>query len=281
MSRAPAASCVLQGATLGALVVIGCGSDPGSTDAAAGDSAATEAAVTRDADDAPDVLPPSTVTVEGSYFGFFQAETTPVEGALACFVTGGDPLCGTSNASGSWRIEGVPALSDLELHLTADGYYPVWRPIHVPARFLSLQGLAYASEDFVGYLERAAGVEIDRRLGTVTFEAMQGTTAGFWQRNVDEVVATLRSVAPGGETRRASYVNEEQIPLSTLSATTRAGWGYFPNVQPGEYVVVATHPTRSCTAHPVLGWEPTDASNATVRVPVHAGAVAYATVLCR
>ena len=226
-----------------------------------------------------------TVTVEGDYYRFYLDRDgrpdMPVGGAEACMLPGGPPICDTTDSTGRWSLHDVPALRDLELRLTADGFVPSYRLVHVPGRDLALFAFSYASNDLLGYLFLAAEETSDPARGMVTFEAMRGTVAGLWLRDVEGASATLRSTAPSGESYAASYANDMQIPLAGLTATTSAGLGYFANVRPGEYVLVVTHPTRSCEAHPILGWRPTEPGmNATARVPVHAGAVTFATVLC-
>lgn len=220
-----------------------------------------------------------TVEVHGDFQRFFQQPYGAVVGGEVCVIGPREPLCTVSDAGGQYVIQGVPSFSLFELRFQAEGLVPSVRPIRTAAHDLALYGNAYTSEDLLGWFQVAGEAELDRSKGIVTFEATRGTAV--WLRDVEGASASLRSLANPADVYPAYYVNAVQVPLGELTATTSAGWGFFVDVPAGEYALTVTHESLHCGPHPVLAWPAPERSNATLRVPVRAGGIVYATAYCR
>lgn len=256
------------------LVSGGCGDDDGPSPDASADAGGSDGA-------APDGGSPDggprTVAIEGDFFRIVTGATTPVEGVEVCVDGHAEVACAMTNAMGAYRLEGVPPATDLLLTFDKDGYLPAQRTVHTPAvRDMALFGFAFGDDDYVAFFETALDLTLDPNLGILTFEATEASVVAVTHAGLEHVTASIDPASGDGP----GYADAMQFPAGTLTETSRSGWGYFVNVEPGEYLVTFTHPDRPCVAHPELGWPAPDGSTATTRVTVAAGHVTYTTALC-
>lgn len=259
------------------VVVPGCGDDDDTgTDAATDGGGGDDTGPPRDG--APsDGAGPAAIVVEGDYFRIATGATTPVEGVRVCIEGHPEIACATTNAMGTYRLENVPTSADLLLDFTKEGYAPAMRSIHTPAvRDMALFGFAYGDDDFVSFFEMVLELTLDPAMGIVVFEATEATVVALSHNGLEHVTAVLDPTSGVGP----NYATAQYLPSATLTETSSAGWGFFVNVEPGEYEVTFQHPERVCSAHPELGWAAPEGSGATTRVRVSAGYVTYTNAFC-
>ncbi len=233
--------------------------DAGTPDLGLGDAGLTDPGLDGGAADSGT---PTTVTVRGKVETWLSLgpPAGPIAGATVCLVQPTGP-CVSSDASGDYVLDGVPAQSEVLLEYAAVGYPTMIVPLETRAANGTLDLGLYDDPTYAAW-HGQAGVPANPNRGIVLL-----------QLAAPEVTATLE---PSSGTRTYRTFNGEVDP--GLSRSEGDGWAVFFGVEPGTYRVRADHATRLCRRGRV-GWP--EADEETSRAVVQAGRVTRLTLACR
>lgn len=263
--NSPLPHLILATLALGPFCTAACGEadelvpDAGTPDLGLGDAGLLDAGVDGGAADSGTA---ATVTVRGKVETWLNLgpPAGPLAGATVCLLQPAGP-CVSSDASGDYLLEGVPAQSEVLLEYAAAGYPTMIVPLETRAASGTLDLGLYDDGTFTAWREQAS-VPADPSRGIVLLQVA-----------ASEVTATLE---PASGTRSYRTLNGEVDP--NLSRSEGDGWAVFFGVEPGTYRVRADHATRLCRRGRV-GWP--EADEETARAVVQAGRVTRLTLACR
>jgi len=168
-----------------------------------------------------------------------------------------ETVCGTSDSSGGYLIQGVPENAELILSYDHPDYVPTLRMLFTRENNVIL--LAPSVMGSVALAERLATEysfeAIDGR-GSLQFFAMHPTNgvlqlqelSGFTVELKDlDGNAVLNPDAPSPLPYDVTYASDEGVPNPQLTESSRRGVGGIANIVPGEYELVFSHPDLVCT----------------------------------
>lgn len=187
-----------------------------------------------------------------------------VEGATVC-LEGREDACVTTAVDGAYRIEGVPARSEVAFAVEHGAHQGALVPLVTDDRPVRAD-VALEPAEIIAARHDSAGVSPDPNLGSLGFVALD--------EGLVEGVSVALEPAPGAG---PFYVDEGHTVDPALTETSARGFGFVIDVQPGEVRLLFSHPSRVCDS-PLLGW-PDDESGA-VRAPVRAGLETAVAVSC-
>lgn len=198
--------------------------------------------------------------MEGARF----EDLPPLEGATVC-LDGHEGACVTTGIDGAYRIEGVPARSEVAFAVERDAHQGALVPLVTDDRPVRAD-IALEPVEIVAARHESASVSPDPTLGALGFVALDEALV--------EGVSVVIEPAPGAG---PFYVDDGHGVDPTLTETSARGFGFVIDVQPGAVRLLFSHPSRVCD-RPLLGW-PGDESGA-VRAPVRAGLETAVAVSC-
>ncbi|MEQ9322715.1 MAG: hypothetical protein RIF41_26350 [Polyangiaceae bacterium] len=197
-------------------------------------------------------------------------QSTPVPGVEICLLDVALP-CVTTDAMGEGSIE-VPADAAVWASLVLDGYVPVLVGAVTETEDLDLTA-PMINDQLAITIASLAQTEFDPRQGHLALVSVRHpvppSSSNPPQPGVTFALEPATGVGP-------VYAGPGNIPDTTLTETGEAGGAIWFNVDPGEPVLTATHPTEPCEdflAHP--GTQPD-----TYDLRVQAGFLTLATVIC-
>lgn len=183
-----------------------------------------------------------------------------------------DVACVTSDDDGTWKLDGLPAETDVTVTAVLDGAVPTvfpqtttmdwyaWYKVMVPLTIMNTN----ASN---------LGVQLEADRGHVLFIAWEGLNLdGVDTPRVPDV--TARAASGGG---LVFYANIVGLAAAGFEATTTNGSGGILNLRPGVHEVELTSPAGPCGA-PMFHWP--EVRPGVIPVPVLAGHTTAIDVLC-
>jgi len=207
----------------------------------------------------------------------FLAPARAVEGARVCVDGHPEVACATTDAGGSFKLQGVPAREDLIVTVDKEGFLPTLEMLQTNAEFyvpMRVPIAVHRASDLPQYLD----VAVDTTgTGVLTFFAFAFN--GKTTPDALPGVQVALSPATGGG---PFYFNKNRKFDGTLKATDNfkgpfaddnVSSGLFLNVAPGDYKVTFTPPagyTCSPLGAPFAWGLPIDGESA-VRATVRAG----------
>ncbi|MBI4952058.1 MAG: hypothetical protein HY908_08495, partial [Myxococcales bacterium] len=204
-----------------------------------------------------------------------HAEDALSETALAdvtvCVPTAPGTPCAQSNAQGdaSFALAPGPAIY---VSLVKDGYAHALLGSLLGAGDLSLTAPLVAN-GLANLVAQSAGVTLDPAKAQIALAAVATPPSpGAAYPGVEGVTFTL---APGSGSG-PHYGNAINLIDPALTATSSRGAALYFNVDPGDYVVTASHPTATCTAMAAIP----GAVAGTFDVWTDLGFVTYVSLLC-
>jgi hypothetical protein len=155
----------------------------------------------------------------------------PLAGTEVCVRDHPELACDTATTNGGFGLV-VPALEEVVVEFTHEGH--VTNLFHLRLDD-DLQAILHVlvAQDAADYIVEQAGGEVDPAKGIVAMLA-----------GSDGVVGSMTPMSGVGPV----YLNSLGIPIEDLTETSSAGFFGFTNVDPGEYEVSWSHPTKTCTA---------------------------------
>lgn len=188
-----------------------------------------------------------------------------VPGVRVCIYPA-QTICGTSNSTGGYVIQGVPENSEIILSYEHPDYVPTLRMLFTRENNVIL--LAPSVMGSIALAERLATEymfeAIDGR-GSLQFFAMQPATGVLQLQELSGFSVELRDLggnivlnpdAPSALPFDVTYASDDGVPNPQLTASSRRGVGGIANIPPGEYELVFSHPTLSCsTKLEEAGWD--------------------------
>ena len=192
----------------------------------------------------------------------------PLEGAEVCVADTGN--CAISDTEGMVTLE-IPADSEIELLVTADGYAPTITPQTTTDQDITTQVTPLLTDAVATVLSGALGAPYPPDgTGVVAVSVL---TAPIDDQ--DNGIAGVTLTTSGSET--LFYLDENEIPRSDLSATTEpSGAGGLIDVPPGTVELTLGGTATNCVI--VAGWPGGDAMS--VRLPVRDGYFTQGFVTC-
>jgi len=193
---------------------------------------------------------------------------TPFEGAEVCVADTSE--CATSDADGMARLE-IPANSELELLVTANGYAPTLTPQTTADQDITTQVTPLLSDATATLL--AGVLDTPYPPGNNGLVAVSVLTAPITDNNngIGGVTLTPDRAAV------TYYLDENEFPTRDLSATTApSGAGGLIEVVAGTWELELGGTASNCVV--VAGWP--GSTESSVRVPVRAGFITQAFVTC-
>jgi hypothetical protein len=218
---------------------------------------------------APEAAPISvsgTVTEFTPPTGGEPAPPVPVAGAEVCLWQDDSVPCVTTDSEGKYTLSGVPANREVTLSIVKEGYYSMLRPRRTGTDDVTGMGNSLGSDGLVSLFAQIAGTTYpnpSQGVVSVAFYHSVEVDGG----PVDVPYAGGAMTLSSGTGKGPSYVDEDQIPSTTLTETTSGGWGFFYEVEPGEIAISVTAGARSCT--PRVAWVGAEANM--FRAPVAGG----------
>ncbi|MGB5701625.1 MAG: hypothetical protein WBM48_02315 [Polyangiales bacterium] len=192
----------------------------------------------------------------------------PFEGAEVCVAD--TTNCGTSDADGMVTLQ-IPANSELELLVTAEGYGPTLTPQTTTDEDITTQQTPLISDATLTVLAGALGTEYP--LGENGLVALSVLTAPITADNNGIAGVTLTP----DPAATVYYLDENEIPRTDISATTEpSGAGGLIEVAPGTYELELGATASNCVV--VAGWPGSSASS--VSLPVRAGFITQGFMTC-
>lgn len=221
---------------------------------------------------------PRTVSLSGSVheftLGLKPGEFGPaLAGVEVCVDDDKDIDCDTTDADGAFSLKGLQPNTEATFRFTKDGYLGVLLPGRTPFENFAGFTTALASDSVVtGFAAIVSTTYPNADQGVVTvfvaepFEPDGGATTTF----IPDATFELLS----GTGKGPNYVTEAQVPDLKLSATTKGGWGFFYEVEPGTIEIEVKAGSLDCRP----GWS-MDATNK-AKVPVKASLQTTLTFTC-
>lgn len=172
-----------------------------------------------------------------------------VPGVRVCLYPG-ENICGTSDSSGTYRIDGAPENSELILSYQHPDYVPTLRMLVTRENNVIL--LAPSIMGTKALAERLAEdynfVATPGR-GSLQFFAMHPTSGVLQLQELEGFTVELRDTEGNVVTDRddITYASDEGVPDPRLVESSRRGVGGIANIPPGDYELVFSHPTLDCT----------------------------------
>jgi len=193
-----------------------------------------------------------------------RQEFTGVAGARVCLYPDNAP-CTTSDASGAYLLRGLPENTDVILSYEHADYVPVLRLIRLfetNRKILapSIMGTKALAERLV----EDFGFESIPGRGSLQFFAMQPSNGVLQLQEVEGFTVEVRDLEGNAieDLEPAVFASDEGTPDPRLEASTRRGVGGVANLEPGDYDLVFSHPTLSCSERlSEAGWR-TETPNA-------------------
>jgi hypothetical protein len=247
-----------------ATTVVACGSsDPAQQDAAAQEDAAAQYDAPRDGGTvSPDSGGP-TIGLGMMLQDFATGD--PLDGVQCCLD--GTTKCATSSASGQATIGGVPASTEISVTCSLAGY--MTRSKQYTTGLTNIGGGdSMFAETLISSWAQAAGVTLDPAKALVF---VQGAFIDQHRTGVTFSLTPASGVGP-------VYFNNSGVPDSAVTDTAAQPYALIFNVDPGDYVFVATS-ANGCAYLAPYGWEGQTAD--TLRVHAVAGTLGNAFLNCQ
>ncbi|TNF35712.1 MAG: hypothetical protein EP329_05950 [Deltaproteobacteria bacterium] len=219
-------------------------------DAAIADDTATVADTA-----AADTTPTAWVTLSGTAYAF--AAQDPVEGAVVR-IDELPELTATSDANGYWELdvpEGATVTPWVSHPDYLDMYAQTYADVDAPIGDIYFQMVTpFIYQALSAILEVTPDPEKCQVSSTVSEKAVQGVTfAQFIAHGAHGVAGATVTIDP--PVAEVVYFNKNVAPDRSLTETSRDGGVVWTNLDPGVYVLRATHPdtafaevTVTCTA---------------------------------
>jgi hypothetical protein len=192
----------------------------------------------------------------------------PLEGAEVCEADTSN--CDTSDSEGMVTLD-VPANSELELLVNADGYGPTLTPLTTSEDDVDGQVTPLLTEDVLTVLAGALGTPYPLTDdGLIAVSALVAPVSGQ-DNGIGGVTFTPDSSGT------LYYLDENEIPRTDISATTEpSGAGGLVEVAPGTLELTLGGTASNCTI--ASGWPGSDSTS--IRLPVRAGYITQGFVTC-
>lgn len=213
---------------------------------------------------------PSTVQLDLEVIEFEPGTSVdpPLEGAEVCVADTDN--CAISDADGMVTLD-IPANSELEILVTADGYAPTITPQTTTDQDITTQVTPMLADAVATVLSGALGTPYPPDgTGVVAVSVL---TAPIDDQDNGIAGVTLTPDASG----TLFYLDENEIPRTDISATTEpSGAGGLIEVSPGTVELTLGGTATNCVI--VAGWPGSDAFS--VRLPVRDGYFTQGFVTC-
>lgn len=214
----------------------------------------------------PDPASTSGITVKGTVGDAFSRAPLPF--VEVCIIEGGSQ-CVDTNPSGEFFLLNVEKGTELLIRFIRNTYYPNVAHFTVTDDSERLTYLL-TSDELTDLASSLANVTRDDSKGAIVFAARDGK--GPTAQNITDVAVTLEPAGGQGP----FYAVMGGFDMSRTS-TTSVGGGVIFNVEPGDYVVRYSHPTKVCK--PYYGWKGPE--DGTLRVKVLSGFSTYISQICQ
>lgn len=172
-----------------------------------------------------------------------------VGGATICLAD--SSTCTQSDEAGQFVLLGLPESAAVEITLEKPGFDSALRLVELATTPINLFETRLLTSSTAETAIEAAGVEVDRKLGTVVAVA---TTPGEAIGAIDLPSHAAMTLIPGAIAPLYSLGTTEPEGLSSdtldpsLTETKEGGWALFPNVPAGDYTVHIEHKGTACIA---------------------------------
>lgn len=159
-------------------------------------------------------------------------------------------VCGTSDDSGTYLINGVPENEELILSYEHPDYVKTLRMLVTRENNVIL--LAPSIMGSTALAERLADEYMFTATpgrGSLQFFAMHPTSGVLQLQELSDFTVELRDLEGNAVTDRDDvvYASDEGVPAPLLTASSRRGVGGIANIEPGVYELVFSHPTLDCS----------------------------------
>ena len=186
--------------------------------------------------------PPALVTVSGPVKDL--GDNGPLAGVAVCLQ--GRDQCTQTDADGRYRLEDVPANSDLVLLLQADAYAWGLVPLSVASSDHEVAPVSLGSTLLMELQSGLIGADSIPGRGQLVFGVSNGIAGDGI--NVPEITAALEPPSGDGP----FYTTPAGLPNAQLRATSVNGSGVMVNLEPGRFTLNLSGLPNGCTM--VLGW---------------------------
>lgn len=203
----------------------------------------------------------------------------PLEGVSVCVFEQPDIACATTDATGHYKLSGLPAGEDLLISYTKPDYVAQIGMLSTGSADIGPVEIRLAPESSAELLFALIGATWPLgETGGVTFGAYPTTTGGGIGPT-DGIAGYAVMMAPDSGTGPV-YVDNSEIPNTELTETSAPGWGLYANVDPGTVGITFTKAGKPCDrVRPGYGWE-SSFSGGTLQVPIITGYLTAGAVLC-
>lgn len=193
----------------------------------------------------------------------------PLEGAEVCVADTSN--CNTSDSEGMVMLD-VPANSELELLVTAEGYGPTLTPLTTSEDDVDGQVTPLLTDEVLTVLAGALGTPYPPGGDGLIAVSVLTEPITAQDNGIAGVTLTPDSSAT------VYYLDENEIPRTDIGATTEpSGAGGLIEVAPGTWELTLGGTASNCAV--VSGWPGSDST--TVRLPVRAGHITQGFVTCQ
>ena len=189
----------------------------------------------------------------------------PLADAEVCLHDAPEVPCATTGADGSYRLEGLPADSEVALAMRHDGHQGALVPLVIDERPPDVS-VALSPQGEIDARNAAGGVTATDATGSVGLVAIDGSRVAGVSVTVD---------APSVE--GPVYVDSAGDPDPALGETSDRGFAFAVALPPGSAEASFSHESLSCDV-PALGWPAREGGS--VRFPVAAGLETTVAVSC-
>ena len=173
-----------------------------------------------------------------------------LEGAKVCVSRHPEITCATTAADGSFELRHLPPRADLVLTFDKEGFIKESKTIQTSSTDMNVPGNKIVMFPRDG-APTPDGVTLDESKGSVDFFAIGPSPS---DPSVPTIISGVTvSIGPGNA--RPYYYDTKGKPVADAT-TTLGGFGFFFNLDPGDYVLTFVDPRYDCApiSAPIAGW---------------------------
>jgi hypothetical protein len=184
-----------------------------------------------------------------------------LEGVQVC-VMGCDIPCETSDIEGKFTLR-ISAESPVVVLYTKAGYANLAIARTTGMQYIHETFIAMVRDEAAAQIASAAGLDYPLPDKSIILSGTSSNTTyiAYGLAGSTLSIDPLSLIGP-------DYFGEKWTPNPSLTETLANGMGFFL-VEPGEYMLTASHPGRECAPRPFIGWPGPKPD--TMRVPAIAG----------
>jgi hypothetical protein len=183
------------------------------------------------------MFPAGTLAIIGTLRDF--STEAPLAGAQVCVAEPAGGPCATTDASGAFRLDGMPEETNVLVTFNATGYFPIAVTVRMRATDVAID-YTIPMRDVVHSLARlVSGARADPAKGHVFVQTAR--TAG-----VTTTMAPMTGMGP--------VYTSGGLPSPAATSTTTDGTAIYANFAPGEYEITFVPPPGNACVDTEVNW---------------------------